>query len=170
MIDPQTVTLSQEDYKALKELSDLTVKMANGDTRKEFARIAKKVDPKRRFPDVEAEDLEDRINKKFEEREQQEIAAKAAKKLERAKAKLKESYDDKAIEEIEGIMEKHGIADYEVGAKLYAADTKPATPSSIQQDHRFTLPNIDIKDFGNLRQIQQSRAYQAIDDIKRNRR
>jgi len=151
-------------------LAKLAIDLANNpETRKDFARITKKVDPSRRFHDVEADDLEARVNARFEEEKQAREAEKATKKMERAKMKLAERYDEDAIKEIEGLMEKHGLADYELAARLYAADTKAATPHSPQEDYSWKLPNIDVKDFNNLKQISRDRAYQALDDLKRKR-
>lgn len=158
------------DPAAQAVLAQLAVDLANNpETRKDFARIAKKIDPKRRFPDVEAEDLEARVNARFEEEKQNREVEKASRKLERAKAKLAERYEEEDVKKIEALMEQHGLADYELGARLYAADTKAATPTSHQEDYSWKLPNIDVKDFNNLKQISRDRAYQALDDLKRKR-
>lgn len=158
------------DPQAQAVLAQLAVDLANNpETRKDFARIAKKVDPKRRFPDVEADEAKELIASEFEKRDQAEAMQKATRKAERARAKVAEKYDDESMKEIESLMEKHGIADYEVAAKLYSADAKPATPTPQAGDYKFTMPNIEVKDFGNLKQIQRDRAYQAIDDIARQR-
>lgn len=158
------------DPAAQAVLAQLAIDLANNpETRKDFARIAKKVDPKRRFPDVEADEMNDRIAAEFDKRDQAAAAEKATRKLERAKAKLAERYDDDSIKAIEALMEEHGLVDYELGAKLYAADTKAAIPTSHQEDHRWRLPEIKVEDFGKLQQISRDRAYQALDDIKRKR-
>ena len=73
------------------------------------------------------------------------------------------------IGEIEKLMEKKGISDYDDGATLYAAITKPAKPTYEVNDHKWTLPPIEIKDFGNLRQRGRAKAYQAVDDLNRKR-
>lgn len=159
------------DPAAQAELAKLAIDLANNpDTRKDFARLTKRVQPNRRFPDVEADEAKEMIAAEFEKRDQAEAAKKAERKLERQRDKLKERYEDKDIEEIEKLMEKHGLADYELGSRLYAADTKPAQPTSQPDDHQWKMPNIEVKDFNNLRQISRAKAYSVIDEIARNRK
>lgn len=154
------------DPAAQAALAELAVEVANNpDTRKEFARLVKKVQPNRRFPDVEVDDMREEIRREFEKKEQEGEQARILRSMERQKSKVSENYDDKAMGEIEALMSKHGLSDYELAARLYAAETKPATPRPQPNDHRWSLPNIELKDFNNLKQIQQSKAYQAVDEI-----
>jgi len=158
------------DPAAQAALAELAVELANKpETRKEFARLVQKVQPNRRFPDVEADDLKAEIDRRFEEKEREVEQKRILKAMEREKAKISKNYDEKSIGEIEALMEKHGISDYSLAARLYAAETKPANPTPQPDDHRWTLPNIDLKDFNNLKQIGRSNAYKAIDEIVKTR-
>ena len=159
------------DPQAQKELADLAIALANNPkTRKAFAGMVKEVNPTKRFADVEAEELEDRVNKRFEQRDQANEQERVRIRLEAQRDSLRSRYDDSAIAEIEKVMEKYGISDYEAGAKLYAADLKPAAPTYETSDHRWSMPNIEAKDFGNLKQISRQKAYQTIEEITRNRK
>lgn len=153
---------------AQAQLAKLMTDLANNPkTRKKVVGLIKEIDPSRRFPDVEAEELEEKMQREFERRDQAREAERVKTRLESQKAGLADRYDEKAIEEIEKLMEKKGISDYEDGAMLYAAVTKPATPTYEAKDHRWSMPAIDIKDFGNLSAIKRQRANQAIDDLRR---
>lgn len=166
----ENVTLTKEAYQTLKELSDLSLRAAHDPkTRKKFVGIVKELDPTKRFADVEIDDIRDDVRKEFEKRDADKAKAEALARLESQKSNLKSRYDDTAIGEIEKTMEKLGISDYDVGARIYASETKPANPTYIENDHKWTMPNIDPKDYGNLKQIGRQRAMQAIDDIRNKR-
>lgn len=166
----ENVVLTRSAYNTLKELSDLTIKVANDPTtRRGYADLVNKIEPGRKFHDVEAQRLEEKLEKRFEKQEADRKASEALSRLEAQKSSLKERYDDKALGEIESLMEKLGVGDYEVGARIYAAETKAANPTYTQNDHQWKMPDIDMKDFGNLKQMAQAEAYKVIDEIKRNR-
>jgi hypothetical protein len=155
---------------AQAQLAKLATDLAhNPKTRKKFAGLVQEIDPSRRFPDVEADDMRADMKKEFEKRDQEREAERVKLRLETQKESLRSRYDDSAIAEIEKLMEKKGISDYEDGAILYAAITKPATPTHDVNDHAWSLPKIDIKDFGNLKQRGRAQAYQAIDELNRKR-
>lgn len=167
----KTVTLTEEAYKSLKDLADLTLKVANDKkTRKQFVKAVKEIEPDRRFPDVEMDDLREEMKAEREaeklEREKEKILARQTAQ----KEALKTRYDDKAIEEIEKIMEKKGISDYEDGAILYGATIKPAAPTYEAKDHTWEMPKIDIKDFGSIQQRRRSSLMGAVDEVIRNRK
>lgn len=153
---------------AQAQLAKLMTDLANNPkTRKKVVGLIKEIDPSRRFPDVEAEELEEKMQREFDKRDQLRETERVNRRLEKQKAALSDRYDDKAIGEIESLMQKKGISDYEDGAMLYAAVTKPATPTYEVNDHKWSLPAIEIKDFGNLKQRSLANAYQAIDDLRR---
>lgn len=156
---------------AQAQLAKLATDLANNPkTRKQFVGLVKEIDPSKRFADVEVDDLREEMKRERELEKQETAKQKMLDKLEAQKTSLKDRYDDAAIGEIEKTMEKLGISDYDVGARIYAAETKPAKPTYEVQDHRWSLPNIEMKDFGNLEQISRAKAYQAIDDIQRARK
>lgn len=156
---------------AQAQLAELTQALAhNPKTRKKFVGLVKEIDPSRRFPDVELDDMREELKRDREAEKLEREAEKTRIRLETQKDSLKSRYDDKAIEEIEKVMEKYGISDYDAGAKLYAADLKPAAPTYEENDHRWKMPGIEMKDFGNLKQISRGKAYQVIDEITKNRK
>lgn len=166
----ENVILTPQAYKTLKELSDLSVRAANDPkTRKKFVGIVKELDPSKRFPDVENDDLREEFERQRAADKQEREQEKALAKIEAQKESLRSRYDDAAIGEIEKLMEKHGIGDYDVAARLYAAETTAAKPTYEINDHKWNLPKVDPKDFGNMKQNSRALAYQAIDDIKRKR-
>lgn len=153
---------------AQAQLAKLMTDLANNPkTRKKVVGLIKEIDPSRRFPDIEAEEMKEQMQREFEKRDQQSEAARVQRRLEKQKAALADRYDEKAIGEIEKLMEKKGLSDYEDGATLYSAFTKAATPSHDINDHKWSMPAIEIKDFANLKQRSRANAYQAIDDLKR---
>lgn len=159
----------QLDPQAQKELADLMVELSHDkDMRPMVNKFLKKKTGKV-MPDVEIEDIRADVRNEFEKRDQDRAKKEALERLENQRSALKSRYDDAAIGDIEKTMEKLGISDYDVAARIYASETKPANPTYTEQDHRWEMPKIDIKDFGNLKQIGRQRAMQALDDIKRNR-
>ncbi len=166
----ENVVLTRSAYNTLKELSDLTIKVANDPkTRRKYADIVNEIEPGRKFHDVEAQRLEEKLEKRFEKQEQDRQKKESLAALEAQKNRLKERYDDKAIGEMEAWMEKNSISNYDVAAEVYSAILKPANPTYTQNDHQWKMPDIDMKDFGNLKQMAQADAYKVIDEIKRNR-
>lgn len=165
----KTITLTEDAYKTLKDLSELTLKIANDPkTRKKFVGIVKEIDPSRRFPDVEQDDLRAEFKASLEADKQEREAEKVKARLEGQKSALRSRYDEKAIDEIEKLMEKKGISDYEDGAILYGATLQAAKPTYEVNDHKWTMPAFDIKTIGN-KADSRAKIYQAIDDINRNR-
>lgn len=163
----------QLDPQAEKELAALMVELSND---KDFRPTVNKFLKKRGgkvLPDVELEDMREELKRDREAEKQEREKEKALAKIEAQKAKIAERYDDSAMKEIEGLMEKHGISDYELGAKLYAVDTKPATPTYDINDFQWNMPNlgkdIDIKDSAKLKQNARAKAGLAIADIIRKR-
>lgn len=155
---------------AQAQLAKLATDLAhNPKTRKKFAGLVREIDPSKRFPDVEADDLREEMTREFEKRDQKRESERALAVQEAQRSALSSRYEEKDIVEIEKLMEKKGISSYEDGAILYAATVKPSTPTYAADDHRWTLPKMEIKDFGNLKQDSRSKAMQAVDDISRNR-
>lgn len=155
---------------AQAQLAKLSMDLANNPkTRKQFVGLVKEIDPSKRFPDVETDALREefaaaRENDKLEREKEKTMA-----RLEAQKGMLKSRYDDAAIGEIEKLMEKLGISDYDVGARIYAAETKAATPTYQANDHRWNLPAVEQKDYANLKQNTRAKAMQVIDELARQR-
>lgn len=158
---------------AQAQLAELSISLAhNPKTRKAFTKLVQEVDPSKRFPDVEADDLRDTIKNEFEVRDQQAEARRIKAQTENQRADLLESgrYKEEDVKEIEKIMEKHGISDYDVAAKVYSADTKPASPTSDIKSRTWQMPQLKKEDLGNLTQNARDKAYATIDEIRGRRK
>jgi hypothetical protein len=166
------MTATSLSPEAQAQLAKLATDLANNPkTRKQFVGLVKEIDPSRRFPDVENDEIRDEMRREFERRDQDRKKEAAIAKLEAQRSALKERYDDKAIEEIEKLMEKEGISSYETGAKLYAADLKPAEPTPDIKSGVFQMPSFGQKNLrdANLRQDSIKRGYEVVGELIRNR-
>ena len=137
----------EHDQATLLELGRLSAKLlSNAKTRRSFQKAVKEVEPDRRFPEMEIEDLRAELEEK---RAQDEIARQqreTEQRLAAQKAALGSRYSAAQIAEIEGVMTKYGISDYEAGAKIYGADQGPATPApspGFRHGSRWELPKND---------------------------
>lgn len=164
------MNLSPEAQASLAELSVAIAQ--NPETRKQFANLVKKVKPEygNSFHDVTNEDMREDIKAEFRKRDEELAKREALSRLNEQRNSLRDRYDDSAMGDIEKLMEKHGISDYEIGAKIYAADTKPSMPHPSAGDYSWKMPNIEMKDFNNLPQIRREKAFQAVDEVIRNRK
>lgn len=122
-----------QSKEVVEDLAEIALKLAaNKETRKPFLDAVKKIDPHRRFPSQEVDDVRAEMEAKFE-------TEKAERKLEREREETERrlsdqrnslagrGYSEDQIKEVEAVMTKYGITDYEAGADLYQA-RKPATP------------------------------------------
>ncbi len=156
---------------AQAQLAKLATDLANNPkTRRQFVGLVKEIDPSKRFPDVESDEMREAIEKKFEERDQAEEMKRVQRKLAKQRAALEGRYGEDDIKEIEKFMEQKGYTDYEDAAIIYGAKIKPATPTYDVKDHTWEMPKIDMKDMGNLPQRRRSSLMSAIDEVQRNRK
>jgi hypothetical protein len=134
------------DEETLIGLGKLAIALSrNKDTGRPFRALVKKVDPQRQFPSDEVQDLREQIEadketRKLEDEQKKVLAEQAAEKT--AIARI---YTDEQIKEIEALMTKHGLSSYELGAKLYAADLKPAKQKGREQltSNTWEFPKAD---------------------------
>lgn len=163
------------DPEAQKQLAELTIKLAHDPkTRKAFTKLVKEVDPSKSFPDMDAEDNRDVIRSEFAKRDQDAESARVKQRLEAQRAGLINSgrYKEEDVQKIEKeVMEKHGISDYDVASKVYAADTKAANPTPEIKSRVWEMPMSTLsKDaLGNMDNFARGEAYKAIDEIKNKR-
>ena len=120
-----------------KDLAALMLKLSgNPKTRRKQLAMIREVDPNYRIPaDVQLEEYKEQVKR---EREEEKIRAQAEKSQERQTGQrqgLIESgkYTEEQVKEIEGVMRKYGLGDYDAGAKLYAADMTPAKASNANR-------------------------------------
>ena len=132
------MSLEEFDSDTQRELAALAKKLAdNPDTRKDFLRLTKKVNPDLPIPELEIEQYTTQAVNKAEERVQQ-LEAKLREKdaLEALKARreslmkkqLIESEDE--IKDVEKIMLERGITNHETAAEYHRWMKQSAVPTS----------------------------------------
>lgn len=169
------------------DLSNLAYTLAHDPkTRAQFAQLVVNKFPDRAgsFSDVA---LRNEIAALRRERDQDKMVADS-KEFERAQRKQRDDlvtsgrYSPTQVDEIKKVMDTNGIVDYNIGAVLYAHETKPAATTGPPRDKRpgstwefGTVPGKDGKmlSFGdfikNTTAATYDAAYQVIDDIARHR-
>jgi hypothetical protein len=170
MPDPKP---DQFDAQTLIELGRLAAQIGNNPkTRRTFMKALKEIDPDRyaRFPDQK---LEDKLEELDQARETEKIEREAEKLQVRRQAQrdsLAHRYSEEDIGKIEALMQANGLVDYEVGAKIYAADTRPASPNAEipRPSATWTLPTFEglAKDPANA---ARNHAYAVIDELRKQR-
>lgn len=159
---------------ATDQLAALAQTLAhNPKTRRQFVKLVQEVDPSKRFPDVESDELRESIKSEFAQRDQQAEANRVLQHQQNQRAGLISSgrfkeEDVKAMEK--DVMEKHGISDYDIAAKVYSADTRPATPTSEIRSRSWEMPNMTKDNIANLGHHARDTAFKVIDEFKNKRR
>lgn len=155
----------------------------NPKTRAGFARLVSEVDPGRAraaFGDVLQEHRFNQLEQKIEEKLDLSGARAQREKFDRQREKLKERYDDKQIGEIEKVMQRVGLADWDAGATLYAAENPQPDPSLMPPDDapetKWGFPTVPGRDGKELsfkefaadpRTHSMNAAYKIIGEFKR---
>lgn len=152
---------------AQAQLAQLSMDMAhNPKTRRKYVELVREIDPSRRFADVEGDELKESMQAEFAKRDADAernriLAGQAA-----ARNALTSRYEEKDILEIESVMTKYGLSDYEAGAKLYAADHKPADPRAELRSQTWEMPKMSADDVKNPGKYALNNAYAVIDEIR----
>jgi len=157
----------------LAEIGQLALKMRqHPETKRDFAKMAKKVVPSLNFPDVDQEDrlqakidqFEEKQTKREHERERDEIKTR----LDTEKAELAGRFKPEEIEKIEKLMLARGIASYSDAAIIFAHENPPAPAPMGQRQASFELPT--NKDWlTNPKKMALNTAYAEIDQLMRKR-
>jgi hypothetical protein len=158
----------------LQELGKMMIRLSgNSKTRKTTLKNVKELDPSFRLPsDVEMEDFRAEQQAKDEARKIEDESRKALERQEAQRRDLLAKYSEEQVKEIEtNVMQKYGLSDYEAGAKLYAADFKPAQPSGSMSSSGavWTLPDLPGLLDDPVKAARQE-AERAIDEINRSKR
>jgi len=145
--------------------------------KKDFLRAARKVEPEWQAPvDVAVDELRDEIRAERE-------ADRLARETERSNAALEakrrgivERYGEDAVKIIEDdIMKRHGTADYDLAARIYAAEQPPPDRERRDQDASrhgaiWRMPEIDLKAYNdNPKLAARDAAYKLIDEFRKAR-
>jgi hypothetical protein len=136
------MTQAEKDALAMGRLMH---KLANNPkTRRPLINLVRAQDPAavRHFPDQQVEDLRQQIiNDKAKEKIERD-AATTKEKLERQRSDLSSRYGEDRVKDIEALMTQHGLHDYELGARLYQAETPPGrSPLEPPRSSRWTMPD-----------------------------
>ena len=167
--------MAKMDPATQEQLAELSMKLAaNAETRKAFAKLVKKVDPgihQRAFTDLIADEVREDLAREKEEDRIKAESQRIKDDLEAQRKGLLATYSEDQIKEIEKVMERYGIANYDAGAKIYAADRAPVQENGRKQarhGERWTLPDLPglMKDpIGAARDA----AYGVIDELNAKR-
>jgi len=163
----------------------LVYKMAHGDGGKHragFAKLVREVEPERAaaFSDVWAKEDLEKFKVDQEEKEIKREAREIEKRLVAQRNKLLKSdnnpdgrYSEDEIKEIEGVMTRYGLTDYDPGVVLYAHEKPPAAPQPPEgggSRHGATWEFPDFKAFvQNPVATARDRAHEVITELQRNR-
>ena len=163
-----------------KALSKLLVQLArNPKTGPKLRAVVKEFDPNYQLPAGDkVEELRAQI---ANDRQAEQIRAAQRAALEKQEAQKRglidgtlirgRTYDDAAIKDIEALMTKYGLSDYEAGAKLYGADMKPAAQPGAPvtgPGATWTFPMYDNL-FENPASAARDMAYKTISEMKAGR-
>lgn len=141
-------------------------------TRLNVSRAIKELRPDIEMPYLEIDEFKESVNKKLEEEKAEREREKVIERLERERERIVKKYGEEATKEIEALMEKNGLADYSLAAKLYAADLPPPKERSApvnRHGERWEMPNFE--EFKtNARDAALKKAYEVIDEMRGGRR
>lgn len=149
----------------------------NPKTRKDFMRLVKAGNPDLSIPEVDLPDeIMSRIDaeaKKREALEAQLLEASVREQVRERREELKraKSLSDEQIGEVEKLMVEKGIGNHDTAADFYLSQRKMAEPTpSFAAPKKLEIPALDqIRKGASMREIMETAAHQAIDDLKSGR-
>lgn len=156
-----------EDQKTQRELAELMVGLSKDEKiGKTIKRRITELNPARRFADVEADDLRADLDKFKADTKAERDQEKALARQEAARHALTSRYGDEDIAKIEELMTTNGIGDYELGARLYAAEITPARPTHETKSKTWQAPSIKLNELDNLNNTTLDKAYAVVDQLR----
>lgn len=158
----------------IADLAELSLRLSrNAETRKPFLNAVKKIDPARRFPTQEIDDLREEMASREEQRKLDDAHRETTRALEAQRSTLLGSFSEDQVKEIEGVMTKYGLSDYEAGRDLWQA-RRPEAPPADGPTATWTIPTIGdnaIADvIGDPTKYARDEAYKTITEFRRGRR
>jgi hypothetical protein len=90
--------------------------------RRNLYNTLKQADPRVRWPDMEMQDLREELARERESNRIQQDVRTEQQRMDSQRKDVLAKFGEKGLEDIEKLMLKHKILDYEVASKLYAAD------------------------------------------------
>lgn len=156
-----------------QELGKLMLKMSrNKQLRRPLLKMVQSIDQNYTLPgDQQVEDLRQEL---AHEREKNRISAASNEvkaKLEQQRAGLLSGsllgrkYDDAQVADIEKVMTKYGIGDYEAGAKIYQTEARPERPTNKPGSPSWTFPDLPGLMDDPARAARDA-AYGVIDELR----
>lgn len=156
-----------EDQKTQRELAELMVGLSNDPVvGKAIKRRITALNPTRIFADVQADDLRADLDKFKADTKAERDQEKAVARQEAARHALTSRYADEDITKIEELMTTNGIGDYELAARLYAAETTPSRPTHETQSRTWKAPSIKLNELDNLSNHTLDKAYGVVDELR----
>lgn len=152
------VTARKLDPAQAQTLANLFLDLSHNDkTRKVIAKAVKEVDPDghgKAFTDIDMQEQMDTFKAEQEAKAIQEEGARRVAEQTKQKQKLLDSgkYKPEQVTDIEKVMQRYGIGDYEAGAVLYAHENPPDNPKpgdmpAVQHGATWEFPSIPGMDF-----------------------
>lgn len=158
---------------AQKQLADMFVTMANNPkTRAQTVKLAREAGLTLNLPDVEAATMREEMDAKLAERDSRDEQRRVIERQQRQRAALisERGFTDDDVTKMEKeVMEKHGIGDYEVAAKIFAADTTPASAVPEMNSGVWEMPAFPKEMMTSPRNFARKEAYKVIDENRRKR-
>lgn len=172
---PRAIDALTQDVR--DDLAELAMKLAaNAKTRKPFLNAVKEVDPNRRFPTQEVDDLREEM-KTEREREKEERRIEEERRATEARLNAQRSvlvgkgYTEDQLKEVESVMTKYGLTDYEAAADIYER-RKPVAPPEAATG-TWSFPSIEGLTMDKLvadpTRASRDEAYRVITELKRGR-
>jgi len=157
-----------EEEKMYLEAGRSMAKIANDPkTRGDLYRALKKADPTVKWPDQDFEEFKAEWRAEQEEKEIKRENDRRKKEMEDQREVLVKRLGEPLTKKIEALMERHGLADYALGAKLYAAENPPTPTSQSQPDsNRWQMPT-DEKLLKDPSAWANEMAHQVIGEFRR---
>lgn len=142
----------------------------NPKTRPMVVQAIRTVDPNARFPDIEAKETRDYVDQRFEEEDTKREQTRQTNALARERRQVAEQFGDENLPAIEKYMIDNGVPNYQVAAKAWGADNRPAMPNNMPRPAEPWQQPPNMKDLlANRKDISFKNAYAAIDDIHKMR-
>ena len=166
--NPQPAMQPEFDDATLIAAGRLAIALGrNKDTGRAFRKLVKKVDPSRTFPADDVADLREEMAQRDKEREEKIAHEQAIQAQESQRKLIAGRFSADEVKEIEAIMTKHGLADYEVGEELYLSRRKPRSDAAAATNggRTWELPQAEGL-FENPGKWATDEAVKVIDEIK----
>lgn len=163
--------MAQHDDDTLKAMGRLLHKIGmNPKTRPAVVDAIRTIDPNARFPDIENKETREYVDQKFAEAEEKAQNRRVEAQLESQRRAIAKDYGAENLEAIEKYMVDNSVPNYQVAAKAWGADNRPAMPNNMPRPMEPWQQPPNMKDLLERgKEISFDRAYGAIDDILKQR-